>query len=110
MEVTMFEIVYECSVTSGHPKKLFSQQPKYPVFCCGREMVKARVQKEPGTIDGAGQGMAKTVASARRTGGTTAGRRSDFVQHKQAQERSLRRLPEKRPRPMGVVHNVTQKH
>lgn len=59
----MFEIVYECSVTSGHPRKFFSQQPKYPVFCCGREMVKARVQEEPGTIDGAGQGMVKPAAS-----------------------------------------------
>jgi len=33
-----------------------------------------------------------------------------FVQHKQAQERSLWRFPEKRPRPMGVAHNVTKSH
>jgi hypothetical protein len=59
----MFEIVYECSVTSGHPRKLFSQQPKYPVFCCGREMVKARVQEIPCTADGAGRGTAKPAAS-----------------------------------------------
>ena len=33
----------------------------------------------------------------------------DFVQREQAVEKSLRRFLEKRPRPMGVVHNVTLK-
>jgi hypothetical protein len=32
-----------------------------------------------------------------------------FVQREQAQEKSLLRFLEKRPRPMGVVHNVTLK-
>jgi hypothetical protein len=33
----------------------------------------------------------------------------DFVQREKAQEKSLRRFLEKRPRPLGVVHNVTLK-
>jgi hypothetical protein len=33
----------------------------------------------------------------------------DFVQREQASERSLWRFLENRPRPMGVVHNVTKK-
>jgi hypothetical protein len=34
----------------------------------------------------------------------------DFVQREQTSERSLWRFLETRPRPMGVVHNVTKKH
>jgi hypothetical protein len=34
----------------------------------------------------------------------------DFVQREQASERSLWRFLENRPRPRGVVHNVTKKH
>jgi hypothetical protein len=34
----------------------------------------------------------------------------DFVQREQASERSLWRFFKNRPRPLGVLHNVTKKH
>jgi hypothetical protein len=60
----MPEIVYECSVKSGHPKKIFSQDPKYPVYCCGKHMVKVRGEKDRETVKGPVQRADKPRPSA----------------------------------------------
>jgi hypothetical protein len=56
----MAEFVYACSVKTGHPRKSFIQEPKYPLFCCGRSMVRVFDKSEEDENSG---GPAKAPAA-----------------------------------------------
>jgi hypothetical protein len=58
------EIVYKCSVKNGHPKKIFSQEPKYPIYCCGKQMVKMKEENEKRMVAGSGRPQNKPTVSA----------------------------------------------